>query len=177
MLSRLTGDEGDAIVEGVGKLLEVMLPQLQAPPVDAGDSAEPRGAGTAITPMFRETVRRLWQQHCTNEGPQIVDVLAHLLWQVRCQRRIAMLGYQQAAKHLFTYLTLRTPNRDGDGAREDDGDDKSIVDDITATLRLLSLIERQGSHAVTCGENYCLCLLYTSPSPRDGLLSRMPSSA
>ena len=24
---------------------------------------------------------------------------------------------------------------------------------------------------------YTLCLLYTSPSPRDGLLSRMPSSA
>ena len=26
-------------------------------------------------------------------------------------------------------------------------------------------------------ENPSLCLLYTSPSPRDGLLSRMPSSA
>src|SRR5664279_1881566 len=26
-------------------------------------------------------------------------------------------------------------------------------------------------------ENFLLCLLYTSPSPRDGLLSRMPSSA
>ena len=25
--------------------------------------------------------------------------------------------------------------------------------------------------------NYSTCLLYTSPSPRDGLLSRMPSSA
>ena len=25
--------------------------------------------------------------------------------------------------------------------------------------------------------DYYLCLLYTSPSPRDGLLSRMPSSA
>ena len=25
--------------------------------------------------------------------------------------------------------------------------------------------------------NTCGCLLYTSPSPRDGLLSRMPSSA
>ena len=25
--------------------------------------------------------------------------------------------------------------------------------------------------------NSCCCLLYTSPSPRDGLLSRMPSSA
>ena len=26
-------------------------------------------------------------------------------------------------------------------------------------------------------ERYSACLLYTSPSPRDGLLSRMPSSA
>ena len=26
-------------------------------------------------------------------------------------------------------------------------------------------------------ESICACLLYTSPSPRDGLLSRMPSSA
>ena len=26
-------------------------------------------------------------------------------------------------------------------------------------------------------EKYKTCLLYTSPSPRDGLLSRMPSSA
>ena len=26
-------------------------------------------------------------------------------------------------------------------------------------------------------DKYCTCLLYTSPSPRDGLLSRMPSSA
>ena len=25
--------------------------------------------------------------------------------------------------------------------------------------------------------NFSICLLYTSPSPRDGLLSRMPSSA
>ena len=27
------------------------------------------------------------------------------------------------------------------------------------------------------GQRKCVCLLYTSPSPRDGLLSRMPSSA
>ena len=27
------------------------------------------------------------------------------------------------------------------------------------------------------GDEYKVCLLYTSPSPRDGLLSRMPSSA
>ena len=29
----------------------------------------------------------------------------------------------------------------------------------------------------TGGGFQCTCLLYTSPSPRDGLLSRMPSSA
>ena len=28
-----------------------------------------------------------------------------------------------------------------------------------------------------CAARFCCCLLYTSPSPRDGLLSRMPSSA
>ena len=28
-----------------------------------------------------------------------------------------------------------------------------------------------------CLHQYGVCLLYTSPSPRDGLLSRMPSSA
>ena len=38
-----------------------------------------------------------------------------------------------------------------------------------------------GVTAYTCGDlllqQTLLCLLYTSPSPRDGLLSRMPSSA
>ena len=30
---------------------------------------------------------------------------------------------------------------------------------------------------IVVGKKYLICLLYTSPSPRDGLLSRMPSSA
>ena len=37
----------------------------------------------------------------------------------------------------------------------------------------LSEFDRQG----LAGEQQISCLLYTSPSPRDGLLSRMPSSA
>ena len=48
---------------------------------------------------------------------------------------------------------------------------------------------RAGGTAINCAENIAnwgtsvsvlgnsICLLYTSPSPRDGLLSRMPSSA
>ena len=31
--------------------------------------------------------------------------------------------------------------------------------------------------AIQDGDDWIICLLYTSPSPRDGLLSRMPSSA
>ena len=33
------------------------------------------------------------------------------------------------------------------------------------------------ANAAAMGEKFYGCLLYTSPSPRDGLLSRMPSSA
>ena len=34
-----------------------------------------------------------------------------------------------------------------------------------------------GSTVAAIGVGFLSCLLYTSPSPRDGLLSRMPSSA
>ena len=34
-----------------------------------------------------------------------------------------------------------------------------------------------GEVTILCGGTGSGCLLYTSPSPRDGLLSRMPSSA
>ena len=49
---------------------------------------------------------------------------------------------------------------------------RPVVDDSnrTAFLVLKSLLEQKQSLPGTC-------LLYTSPSPRDGLLSRMPSSA
>ena len=40
---------------------------------------------------------------------------------------------------------------------------------------------RDGVHSIACGPlrvfQYCVCLLYTSPSPRDKRQSRMPSSA
>ena len=45
----------------------------------------------------------------------------------------------------------------------------STVVEVTAAPE--ALLRVQGSHPLE------LCLLYTSPSPRDGLLSRMPSSA
>ena len=47
---------------------------------------------------------------------------------------------------------------------------------------LLRLLDRYADRfsdipGLTTRVEHCVCLLYTSPSPRDGLLSRMPSSA
>ena len=45
----------------------------------------------------------------------------------------------------------------------------------------VNLTEQEREMVVRClsaiGQTHPTCLLYTSPSPRDGLLSRMPSSA
>ena len=55
----------------------------------------------------------------------------------------------------------------------------NVTDKITKnhrkTLGLLRDIKGQKSYGLV--KHSPVCLLYTSPSPRDGLLSRMPSSA
>ena len=48
---------------------------------------------------------------------------------------------------------------------------------ITSIYYLLCKSERSKWHRVNSSDEIWICLLYTSPSPRDGLLSRMPSSA
>ena len=51
------------------------------------------------------------------------------------------------------------------------------------TFTIANVIQQTGrpalvlAHNKTLAAQLCNCLLYTSPSPRDGLLSRMPSSA
>ena len=42
---------------------------------------------------------------------------------------------------------------------------------------LRELVERKEIEIIHIASQYQLCLLYTSPSPRDATLSRMPSSA
>ena len=43
--------------------------------------------------------------------------------------------------------------------------------------RMQGMLDKLTAWGRTCGLTFNACLLYTSPSPRDGLLSRMPSSA
>ena len=50
----------------------------------------------------------------------------------------------------------------------------------TVEIHISNVRERQPWRRISVTEPACvyqICLLYTSPSPRDGLLSRMPSSA
>ena len=49
------------------------------------------------------------------------------------------------------------------------------VKKLVITKKLVILTKKSGNSRISRQTKYCL--LYTSPSPRDGLLSRMPSSA
>ena len=65
-------------------------------------------------------------------------------------------------------------------ARQDRLYVKQFEEDTNLRCTLLvdtSTSMEYGNGAMNKYEYACTCLLYTSPSPRDGLLSRMPSSA
>ena len=55
-----------------------------------------------------------------------------------------------------------------------DTKDKNLMKN---TIKQICDFERPTSFTFLSNKRYRCCLLYTSPSPRDGLLSRMPSSA
>ena len=58
------------------------------------------------------------------------------------------------------------------------GDESGTWGTSTNTnLELIAEAFSFGTEAITTNADTHTCLLYTSPSPRDGLLSRMPSSA
>ena len=57
------------------------------------------------------------------------------------------------------------------------GADRSIIDGALGRKSLGARAVAEGVILCTGASYHMSCLLYTSPSPRDGLLSRMPSSA
>ena len=75
----------------------------------------------------------------------------------RMRERIAQQGFESLADHeaLEVLLYLTNPRKN-------------------TNVMAHALLKRFGSFSRVLDAD---CLLYTSPSPRDGLLSRMPSSA
>ena len=59
----------------------------------------------------------------------------------------------------------------------DDQKLKKLIDDVLKKLKKLSTDKKTTAKLNDSLRLFISCLLYTSPSPRDGLLSRMPSSA
>ena len=55
--------------------------------------------------------------------------------------------------------------------------EKEVTTVLTPTGSYQILAHTKDKKKGTILGEYSTCLLYTSPSPRDGLLSRMPSSA
>ena len=57
------------------------------------------------------------------------------------------------------------------------GSDSAVSSGSSYNSSGTSIVGTYGTLIVGADGTYSYCLLYTSPSPRDGLLSRMPSSA
>ena len=54
---------------------------------------------------------------------------------------------------------------------------REFLDDYGPMSNLMRLLRGHDEEVPSMSPGLGTCLLYTSPSPRDGLLSRMPSSA
>ena len=55
--------------------------------------------------------------------------------------------------------------------------EKRIIKNLTIAYRTWGKLNQDKDNAVLICHGYTNCLLYTSPSPRDPKISRMPSSA
>ena len=101
---------------------------------------------------------------------QAVDGIASFMREI-CPNNDNMVGNYDEVKKLLTGLELPHRKIDiyPDGCmsfwKETDGLDRFSICNVGRYLRM----SKEGRQIP--------CLLYTSPSPRDGLLSRMPSSA
>ena len=62
----------------------------------------------------------------------------------------------------------------GDGGAGDSNNDATL---LAVTQQAVIATTKASDAAASAVDAANSCLLYTSPSPRDGLLSRMPSSA
>ena len=106
-----------------------------------------------------------FEQHLAEHQPQIVGI-SSVLTAKRAALDLAALAAQAGATVIFG-----GPDPTADPATYLANEHVDIVvhhEGEQTITRLLDLVD---------ADQLSICLLYTSPSPRDGLLSRMPSSA
>ena len=105
--------------------------------------------------------------HLKSVAGEVETALSNLLPQPAGHQAVIMEAMRYATlgggKRLRPFLVVETTRMLGG-----DLDNAMVVGCALECLHVYSLIH---------DDLPCICLLYTSPSPRDGLLSRMPSSA
>ena len=99
-----------------------------------------------------------------------------LLDDLKFNRALVLLGPRRVGKSVMIHHTVQQLIDTGTDARNIAfmSIDAPVYSGYGLEELLLLCLKSQ---RVEEGSKFYICLLYTSPSPRDGLLSRMPSSA
>ena len=90
------------------------------------------------------------------------------------QQRAAVCGVRQ---NFQNYMQYGAETKEPFCANENTKTSRSIQSTPSTSRRIFSFVETPCMDLRAGPTRKVICLLYTSPSPRDGLLSRMPSSA
>ena len=121
--------------------------------------------------MYKLTVENLHKSYGNHE------VLKGVSLNARTGDVISLIGASGSGKSTFLRCInfLETPN---DGAMSLDNQPIKMVHDHHG-MRVADAneLQRIRTRLAMVFQHFNLCLLYTSPSPRDATLSRMPSSA
>ena len=88
---------------------------------------------------------------------------------IPCHVEYVWLDHNQNFRSKTKVLTNHNPKRDGLPMWNYDGSSTKQANGANSEVFIRPI--------KLCYDPFRSCLLYTSPSPRDGLLSRMPSSA
>ena len=102
---------------------------------------------------------------------QAILILHGLFGSASNWRRIA-----RALSENYRVISVDMRNH-GESPWDDDMSYPAMAGDIAGLIDRLGLVRPHVIGHSMGGKTVMTCLLYTSPSPRDGLLSRMPSSA
>ena len=90
-----------------------------------------------------------------------------------------ILPFAVATEYIHTYTLIHDdlPALDDDDLRRGKPTNHKVFGEAIAVLAGDALLTQAFYLMTDSSSMSSICLLYTSPSPRDGLLSRMPSSA
>ena len=137
--------------------------------------ATPRTSINTSSDGPRTMYDKIWDDHIvegSSDGSALLYIDRHLVHEVTSPQ--AFEGLEQAGRPVRRPdCTLVTVDHNvPTSSRDKFADIKSFIKNDQSREQVLA-VERNVQKFDLC----YFCLLYTSPSPRDGLLSRMPSSA